>query len=125
MWGTPNPLSRTIVTSSRGEYGALDVVRLHAEGGVLEVLAQVVGLQPGRRVDEVLVHRELSSLCGGLAPDDRNAAICGQLAKPLAPGGRDVAEAPAVVGAVRLHLGMRRGRSECEHDHGPCQKPAH
>jgi hypothetical protein len=88
---------------------ALDVRGAHAERRVLVEARDVGGRQPGHVVDEVAVHAELlAAVRDGLPGGDERRQL-GQGVQAARPGGEDVAEAAAVVGAVGL-LERRRTR---------------
>jgi hypothetical protein len=95
--------------------GAVDVVGLHPERRVLEVLGDVLGLEAGRRVDQVVVHRELvvrvRRVRAVVARRGQELADLGQRREAVRAGGRDVREALAVVVPVRLgsRCGLGRG----------------
>ena len=66
--------------------GALDVARRHAERAVLEVLGDVGGLQPRRRVDEVAVHRQLVAAVRDRRAGRQEGAELGSVVAPARAG---------------------------------------
>ena len=67
--------------------GAVDVVRLDPEARFGEVRADVLVLQPGRRVEQVRVQLPLVVEVRRPRPGRRNCAPAGALAVPASPGG--------------------------------------
>ena len=98
--------------------GPLDRVGRHAERAVLEVLRDLGRLQPGRGVDEVVVHRQLVA-----AVRDRRAGrqVGGELGQRIAPARarrEDAVEAARVVGLVGQRRGTGRRRGDDRRDRG-------
>ena len=102
---------RHVVTAGR-RVDPLRLVLLHAEGGVLEVLGDVGGAQPGGGVDEVAVHLKL---LGGVLRTRRVRAVrlgrraggeecrdVGAACMAVLSRRQDVPEAAAVVGSEGL-----------------------
>src|SRR5436190_9104417 len=88
MWGTPNCLSRTMTTSSRGEY-----VRSTWSGGTpkvesLKYLSSWSAGRPGAAWTRSPYIGSWVALCSGRWPSARKAVSWAALAVPLVPGGR-------------------------------------
>src|SRR5439155_1570672 len=88
MWGTPNCLSRTMTTSSRGEY-----VRSTWSGGTpkvesLKYLSSWSAGRPGAAWTRSPYIGSWVALCSGRWPTVRKAVSWAALAVPLVPGGR-------------------------------------
>jgi hypothetical protein len=91
---------------------ALYVALADPERRVLEEAADLPGLQPGRRVDEVAVHAELVAAVRHRLAGAEEREQLGRAVVAARAGREDVAEAAAVVGAVSQRLRRRRAGNQ-------------